>query len=119
LASQKCIGRKENNDIKDEFGSFRVTFENEEMIWEREEEGMLVKVVLKPITVLPKAPADEIKGLWDVVNVQKDGTNITNQYDPNSKRYLFIRWDNSFQDNLGPNGKLLGFWQINAHKPII
>lgn len=107
------------NDIKDEFGSFRVAFKNERMIWEREEEGMLVKVVLEPITALPKGPADEIKGLWGIVKVLKDGIVITDQYDPDNKRHLFIQWDNRFQDNLGPDGRLVGFWQMNAHKPII
>ena len=109
-----------NNDgVIDESGPFAVSFIDQNMIWEREEEGMLVRVTLFPIDKLPQGPADRLLGLWDFVSVEKNGENVMKEYDPEQKRYLFFQWDHRFRDVFGPQGKTSGTWQMNGHHPIL
>ncbi|GET21033.1 hypothetical protein [Prolixibacter denitrificans] len=103
--------------IKDEFGGFTVSFDNEKMYWQREEEGMPVKVTLSPIQKLPMAPADYLVGLWDLTEITKDHQSILKEFDSGNKHRLFIRWDRRYI-NFSPQGKkLTGYWHMNAHKP--
>lgn len=105
--------------LVDEFGGFKVSFDNENMYWEREENGMPLKVTLKPIEKLPKAPADYLEGLWQLSEITKDGQSILNTFDPENKHRLFIKWDRNYI-NFSPEDKQLsGYWHINAHKPEV
>lgn len=105
--------------IKDEAGPFTVSFKDEEMIWEREEEGMKVVVTLHKISELPMSPADQLTGLWDLVKVTKGGDVITSTLDPDNKNYIFIRWDRTFLERTPQNERLYGLWHINGHKPEV
>ncbi len=105
--------------INDEFGGFRVSFNDKNMHWEREEEGMSVKITLIPIEKLPKAPADYLVGVWDLTEITKNKKSFLNEYDANNKHKLFIRWDRIYI-NFTPDGKkLTGYWHIHGHKPEI
>lgn len=106
-------------DVADEFGGFAVSFENGNMIWEREEEGMPVKVTLVPIEEMPMSPADYLKGIWDLVEITEEGKSILTAFDGEDKHRLFIRWDRVYI-NFSPEGKkLTGYWHIHGHKPEI
>jgi hypothetical protein len=105
--------------IEDEAGAFTVRFKEEEMLWEREEEGMSVLVTLHKITQLPLSPADQLVGLWDLAKVTKDGQQVTSTFDPENKYYLFIRWDRVFLERSPKNEHNYGLWHINGHKPEI
>lgn len=106
-------------DIADEFDGFKVSFENGKMFWEREEEGMPVKVNLVPIEKLPMSPADYLKGLWDLVEITENEQSILDDFDREDKHKLFIRWDRIYI-NFGPEGeKITGYWHIHGHKPEI
>jgi len=105
--------------IIDEFGGFNVSFDGENMYWEREEEGMPVKVTLKLIKKLPMAPADYLVGIWDLTEITKDGQSILNEYDSNNKHKLFIRWDRVYINFIPEGKKSTGYWYINGHKPEI
>ncbi len=88
----------------DPFGPFRVRFEEETMVWQREEEGALVSIYWQPIESLPRAPADQIVGTW-----QEAG-------EENSLQQMLIRWDRLFvADPLGE--RRLGYWFMHAHRP--
>lgn len=105
--------------LKDEFGGFTVSFDKGKMYWERQEEGMPVKVTLKRIHNLPMAPADYLVGLWDLSGITKNNQSILKDFDANNKHRLFIRWDRMYI-NFSPEGKKsTGYWHINAHKPIL
>lgn len=106
-------------DILDEFGGFAVSFDNENMIWEREEEGMPVKVTLTPIRELPMAPADYLEGIWDLVEITEKEQSILNDFDGADKHKLFLRWDRIYM-NFSPAGeRFSGYWHIHGHKPEI
>lgn len=105
------------NGIKDEFGSFQLTFNNGNMIWERQEEGMDVMVTLSPISEIPMAPADQVHGLWDLKKVQKDDIDISLEIDPGGKQIIFIRPDKLFRFTHGDGSQSNGYWWMNGHRP--
>jgi len=107
------------NGTKDVFPAFKVSFESEKMIWNREEEGEQVNINLIPISKLPKTPANSLFGLWGLKEVSFDGQNITSMNNPTGNRYLNIRWDGVFIDQNGPEGRLRGPYRIHGHNPEI
>ena len=105
--------------ILDEFGGFLVSFDGEKMFFEREEEGMPVKVFLKPIEELPMSPADYFEGMWKLVDITDQGTSIRDSFDKEHKHQILIRWDRIYR-NYTPEGKrMTGYWHINGHRPEI
>lgn len=96
--------------ISEDFAGFKVSFEGKNMIWERQENGMLVKVTLKPITEKPMAPADYLVGLWKLQN---------NDQSPEDYNRIFIRWDRIYNEYVDQKKKTSGYWHINAHKPEV
>ena len=108
-----------HNGLDDPFGAFTVALNDDKMTWSRIEEGEKVVVYLERIKAIPKGPADTIQGLWDLWSVSNKGVDISSSYDPDSKRYMFIRWDRIFIDDLGPDGRLTGYWQMHGHRPLL
>lgn len=107
------------NGIKDEYGAFKLTMDGANMTWERMEEGEKVTVSLAPVIAIPKGPWDKVQGLWRVNQATKAGVDITSTFDPDGKRHIFMRWNRLFIDNLGPDGRLTGYWHINDHRPML
>lgn len=109
----------ETNGIRDEFGPFSVSFQDETMFWKRMEEGAEVTVELQRIDQLPMATADRIKGLWDLSALTKNGEDITSSFDPGGLHYLFIRWDRIYQARNPQGERESGYWHINGHRPEV
>ena len=107
------------NEPADSNGPFTIKVKGQSMEWTREEEGMMLKVILTKIEDLPMAPADQMKGLWNVDKVMEKGQNITEKYDPNDNRYLFVRWDRIFVMDNTPSGRLTGYWHTDGHRPEV
>ncbi|MCV9385675.1 hypothetical protein [Reichenbachiella ulvae] len=105
------------NQPLDPFGPFKVTFTDDNMFWEREEEGMRVKVTLSPINKFPAAPADQVIGLWDLQIVKQKGKDITASYDPKGLQYLNVRWTRQYDVRLADGSQTRGFWHMDAHDP--
>ena len=103
-------------DVEDEFGGFKLSFDNGNMYWEREEEGMPVKVTLVPIEKLPTAPADYLEGIWDLVEITKADVSILNDFDKANKHRLFIRWDRIYIDIDAQGQRNSGYWHIHGHR---
>ncbi|MDX1940466.1 MAG: hypothetical protein SFU99_07935 [Saprospiraceae bacterium] len=89
---------------EDEFGAFKIKYQGQEMTWER-------------IEALPRSPADEMQGIWDLVKVVNNNADIIKQYDPDNKIYIFIRWDRIYVERTAEGERITGFWYINAHRP--
>lgn len=102
----------------DEFGGFIVSFKNNQMIWEREEEGMQVKVILLPITKLPMAPVDYLEGIWELVSVKKNNENI-NDLGNKKPSKLFFKWGRTYTKLTSKGKRKTGYWYIHGHKPEI
>jgi hypothetical protein len=107
------------NEPADEFGAFKVVRTGPLMTWSRKEEGEDVVVELKPITELPKGPWDEAKGVWVLESAVERDINITKQYDPDHKHFLFIRWDRQYVRQINAHERVSGYWFFDAHRPEI
>lgn len=107
------------NGIADEFGPFSIHFEEEKMVWQRDEEGMDVTVTLSRIDELPKAPADLVQGLWDLEQVFEKESDITEDFDAADLYYIFIRWDRIYVERTVEGERTSGFWHMDAHQPHI
>lgn len=106
-------------DIFDEFGGFQVSFNEQKMFWERQEDGMNVKVTLSAITELPMSPADYLEGMWRLQDISDNGISIIDDFDKEHRHKLFIRWDRIYL-NFNPEGKKMsGYWHIHGHKSVI
>src|SRR6056297_822698 len=121
--SDQTFRPEETNGLVDPFGPFEVSFPSgeicDEMIWSRDEDGMTVKVTLKRIDELPKAPADEIQGLWVLAEVQENDEVVTKQYDPEDRQYIFIRWDRIYVERTAGGQRQTGYWHMNGHSPEV
>lgn len=108
---------QEMNALED-FGAFKVKdLSQEKMIWERLEEGDLVRVIWKKTEKKPKSPADFMIGLWDLTRVENENKDITILFDPENKYYVFMRWDRIYVTRNSEGQKETGYWYINAHRP--
>lgn len=116
---EKTYRPKETNGITDPAGAFTVAFTATGMQWSREEEGMPVTVQLAQIEELPKAPADQIVGLWGLKQVSENGQDITATFDPNQQHFRFFRWDRLYNERNAAGERKSGYWHMNAHKPEI
>lgn len=105
------------NGIKDEFGAFQVSFSNNHMIWQREEEGMMVIVNLAAIDKMPMAPADRVTGLWKLIKVEEEGENIIKSVDPNGQQFAHFRPDKRYRLRLPDNSFTQGYWHMDGHNP--
>jgi len=61
-----------NNGIVDDFGPFGVEIVKDHMTWTRIGEGDEVVVQLERAEKIPKGPADNIQGLWDLKSPIRD-----------------------------------------------
>lgn len=116
-SKKKLFSPKETNGIIDEYGPFTVDIKGETMTWLREEDDRIVTVTLLKISELPKAPGDQLVGLWDLSKITKNGEEITETFDPNDTYYLFLRWDKICTERSSKGNRTTSYWFINPHKP--
>lgn len=116
---KKLYAATETNGIKDEFGPFTVELKNNTMTWLREEEGMIVTVLLEKTDQMPKSTADRIVGLWDLFDITKDGKSTIAIQDPNNKRFIHIRWDRLYRERTAQGKRSTGYWHMHGHKPEV
>ncbi len=110
---------KNTNGIEDDSQPFKVSFEKEQMIWQRTEQDGEVTVRLKRIKKLPTSEGNKLFGLWKLTRSTNDGNDITVMSNPSSKAMLHLRWDNTYVQHYMPKGKSYGVYKIHGHKPEI
>lgn len=86
----------------DPMGPFTVRMNEDTLWWIREEEGMLVTVVLQKAQAIPEGPWDYCTGSW--INSEDES------------EVLSLSWDRSFR-NRTKGGNQEGIWHIGAHSP--
>lgn len=104
-AKEATISFYDSMGTKDVNPAFKIQFKGKDMLWEREEEGMPVKVYLSPINELPKSTADQITGMW---KVKSEGMEYN---------FLHIRWDRRYNQLGGQIDRQGGYWHIHGHMP--
>lgn len=109
----------QTDGIDDPYGAFSVSFEDDNMLWKRNEEGMEVTVSWHPIEQPPQAPADKVQGLWDLASATEGGQSILKQLDPQNQKYVFLRWDRIYVERTAAGERGTGFWHMGAHSPKI
>ncbi len=107
---------KNTNGLIDQNEPFKVSFDNNKMIWKRIEEGQNVVVTLEKTNELPKTYGDHLLGLWKLENSKGNGVFFDESVENNE--YLFLRWDKKFLIN-SSNGKINGVYNVHGHKPEI
>lgn len=104
------------NGLIDQSEAFKVSFDANNMIWKRIEEGQNVKVTLEKTNELPKTYGDKLLGLWKLEKSKGNGIFFDESIENNE--YLFLRWDKRFLIN-SSNGRIRGVYNVNGHKPEI
>ncbi len=104
----------EANGLEDIFGGFKISFDKDNMIWQRHEDGLPVVVTWRSIKELPRTPADLIVGVWEL---DPAATREPSTSHAASKHLLFIRWDRIYVEWDNTPEKRYGYWFINAHHP--
>ena len=102
----------------DEFGAFNVSFEGENMIWQRMEEGEKVVVKLSSTNEKPLAPWDEIVGRWKIKEQQINSTNNDSYPSANFESWdsIFLIWDRAYRKFSEDNQQIeSGIWHIGGH----
>ena len=100
-----------SNGVTDLFEPFKVVFNKNEMTWEREEEGMEVKVFIKKINEIPVAYSDKMIGLWEVDSIQTE----VNEFLFNKNTKIFIRMDRRYSI-INTDGRKNGVWHSHPHR---
>ena len=118
-ATTKQLRVINTNGYIDPAGPFTVRLEKDRMYWNRTEEGQQVEVTLQRSKEIPASPGDQLLGVWDLERVTESGKDISDIYDPENKRYLFLRWDKLFTIQHSPSGRLTGIYRVHAHRPEI
>ena len=102
-----------SNGVEDLFPPFKVIYENNNMRWEREEDGQKVNVSLNKIEEIPAAYFDKMIGLWKIVSINNEGNNSILPFEENAK--LFMRMDRRYSIHLS-SGRKGGIWHAHAHR---
>ncbi|MFK8006904.1 MAG: hypothetical protein AB8H03_11055 [Saprospiraceae bacterium] len=109
---------KNSNGLVDEGEPFLVTINQNQMTWERKEEGQNIKVTLVRSSHLPATYGDKLFGLWKL----KDAIGNGKYFDPSDKitnnDYIFFRWDKRFRIG-SKKGRVNGVYNVHGHKPEV
>ncbi|MBW1299027.1 hypothetical protein [Aquimarina litoralis] len=105
-----------DNGLDDLNDPFKISLNDNEMIWERREEGQDVRVTMTRASKLPETYGDRILGLWSLENV----TGIGNYFQQSDKTnsYIFFRWDKRFVIQ-SEKGRIQGVYNVHGHKPEV
>lgn len=109
---------KNANGIDDLSDPFKVLMNQNEMIWERTEEGQNIKVLLERSSQLPETYGDKILGLWSLESVIGDGNYFEPSDKNETKEYIFFKWDKRFIIE-SEKGRINGVYNVHGHKPEV
>lgn len=107
------------NGYVDDYAPFKARVERNVMYWNRIEDGQEVEVLLHRADSIPESHIDKVMGVWDLVKATENSADITAQYDPESKWYIYYRWDRRFIIQNTPKGRLSGIYNVNGHVPAM
>lgn len=109
---------QQNGDTKDPYGPFTVDLNQQEMTWERFENGVKVTVDLKRVMEIPLAPWDMIIGSWSETSLEESNkiTNQTTITDLDQGKSYYFGWDGRYRKfNEDGDRTETGIWHIEAH----
>ena len=104
-SESRSLSLNDTLGFEDPFEAFRVSWQGDTMIWQREEEGAAVKVICLSADVIPKRMSDAAVGIWIP---RESGDSLS---------YLFLRWDRIYIEQYKDGRRFTGVWQAHAHRP--
>ncbi len=107
-----------SNGLIDSNEPFEISINDDEMIWQRQEEGQAVKVILERISQLPETYGDRILGLWQLEEATTNGRYFSESKNRELKDYVFFRWDKRFIIQ-SDQGRINGVYNVHGHKPEV
>lgn len=99
------------NGYTDPNGPFYVTMTDEGMMWERDEDGNHVVVLLERIDEVPPTPGDQLLGVWQLDSVQGLELETLDQM-------IFYRWDNVIRWTVGED-EIYGTYRVHGHRNTV
>ncbi len=109
---------KNLNGLDDLNAPFMVTMGQNQMFWERTEEGQNMKVTLVRSSKLPETYGDRILGLWNLESVTGNGNYFKETEKKETNAYIFFRWDKKFVIQ-SEKGRINGVYNVHGHKPEV
>jgi hypothetical protein len=106
------------NGLDDINEPFVISLNQDEMIWERTEEGQNIKVILERSSQLPETYGDKILGLWELEKVTGNGSYFKESDKKETNDYIFFRWDKRFVIK-SEKGRVNGVYNVHGHKPEV
>ncbi|NIK92849.1 hypothetical protein GZ212_11855 [Mangrovimonas sp. CR14] len=106
------------NGLKDLNNPFVISINENEMIWERTEEGQNIQVTLERSSKLPETYGDRILGLWKLEKVIGNGNYFEESDKKEMNDYIFFRWDKRFIIK-SEKGRINGVYNVHGHKPEV
>jgi len=107
---ERSLAMHDSLAIADPFGAFKVNVDGSSMVWNREEEGMQVKVFAKRSSQLPMAPQDYLVGMWELQSENTDSLQMAD--------HIYFRWDRDLMWWIDED-RSRGLWNFDAHRPIL
>lgn len=107
-----------SNGLEDLNNPFVISINENEMIWERTEEGQNIKVTLERASKLPETYGDKILGLWKLEKAISNGNYFTESDTKEINDYIFFRWDKRFVI-ASEKGRVNGVYNVHGHKPEV
>ena len=106
------------NGLEDPNDLFTITINQDEMIWERKEEGQKIIVSLVRSSHLPETYGDKLLGLWKLETAISNGDYFEATDKAETNNYLFFRWDKRFVIG-SEKGRINGVYNVHGHKPEV
>ena len=106
------------NGLDDINDPFKIMIEENEMVWERTEEGQNIKITLVRSSHLPETYGDKILGLWSLENATGTGSYFEQSSKAEANNFIFFRWDKRFVIE-SEKGRINGVYNVHGHKPEV
>ena len=106
---------KNFNGLDDLNEPFVTSISQNEMIWERTEEGQNIKITLERSSKLPETYGDKLLGLWKLEKAISNGNYFEETDKKESNDYIFFRWDKRFVIE-SEKGRINGVYNVHGHK---
>lgn len=116
--NSKELTIKDLNGLEDLNDPFKVLINQNEMLWERTEEGQNMKVTLVRSSKLPETYGDRILGLWNLESTVGNGNYFEETGKKETNAYIFFRWDKRFVIQ-SEKGRINGVYNVHGHKPEV
>jgi len=107
-----------SNGLDDVNEPFVVSISQNDMIWERIEQGKKIKVNLVRSSNLPETFGDKILGLWKLERVIGNGSYFEQSDKKETNDFIFFRWDKRFVIK-SEKGRINGVYNVHGHKPEV